>query len=213
MLACGQLAMQAHVSGVTIIPPGPDTKLAAEIAHSLQVVQASRTNVGRLGGNANARARQAKGIARMESEAATTLKQLATPVRYRQVVHQVATALVQEATAFTALAGAASAQKRSAYPSSVTQVVAASRGVADATRPAGGGLPAHVPSLRVLSLDRSLPETPPTPTTSTKRPSQPQRPSSHNDRPNHDDTSAYLHLPATDTAALPHRSPGPRLDC
>jgi serine/threonine protein kinase len=150
---CGHLAQRAIVSALVLMP-GPDATLGRAIRRILAPVASSRTALnGLAGSNIAARAPKAARVATVEQHAASYLKKLRPPGRYQQAVVTLASAITNEASAFTALADAARADKRTAYSGAVSSVFSASRSSRAATRTLAAADDLSVQLLTKLRLD------------------------------------------------------------
>lgn len=142
---CRLMAQSASVSAAGIVRPGPDLQLARAIAGSVKRVYTLRLAVNGLAGVAlPARAGAVATAARAELRAATSLRRLAAPARYRRGLAQLTAALEQEATALLTLAAAARSDDDAAYAHASTLTSRAGRVVESAAASValfGFGLP------------------------------------------------------------------------
>ena len=173
--SCESLVQNAHVSGVEVIPPGPDTRLRDTLSTALKPVAVARSSMRWPRTEImTARASKAAQVARIESRAGASLVSLPLPPRYRQEVGRLGAALNDEAAGISALSKAAGSKRRAAYSRDSRRVSAASRRLNTATG-AFAGYRLGVPILPILRpappppiATSPTPATPtPTPTTST----------------------------------------------
>jgi len=125
---CTSLASAVAISGVQLLPPGPDAKVVAAVDSNLQPVAVARDHLADLGASPlSSRSATAVRVAHVEHGALTALRRLTPPQRYRQAVTALTDALSSEAAGFASLGSAAHGNHRAAYGLTRTQVVTASR--------------------------------------------------------------------------------------
>jgi hypothetical protein len=150
--ACAGLATGARVSGVPLLPPGPDPKLRASLTSTLTPVARARTSLNGLGGQSMTRLSTLAGsVANSETTAASRLARLAVPARYHALITRLVSAMTREPAAFRALSAAARGNHRRAFLAARNLAVAASGAFASAAN-AFHGTGLRLPSLKPLSL-------------------------------------------------------------
>jgi serine/threonine protein kinase len=128
LASCTRLAATATITGVQLLPPGPDTKLDASLNSDLAPVAAARAHLSGLSTtNLPARAAPAAAIARLERATIRTLNNLRPPQRNARALSNLTDALGAEASAFALLGHAARTNKGSAYANASADLTAASR--------------------------------------------------------------------------------------
>lgn len=152
LASCERLAGAAEVSGVTVVAPGPDARLAAALSRALGRVAVARVGLRGLGaGSLPARAEAARSVAALERSGLSMLAGLTVLARNRQAVGGLVGALGAEEASFAALAAAAAENNRVGYAAARLRVLAASKLLA----PAAAALVAQgfqLPSLPGLFL-------------------------------------------------------------
>ncbi len=134
LASCDHLADAASLSGVTVVPPGPDAKLAAALSHDLAPVSVSLRGLLGLGARSLAsRAATAGNVAHLERDAVSRLAGLASPARNRKALAALRSSLGAEGAAFAALGSAIARNDRSAYAAASLRVLAASNLLSGAT--------------------------------------------------------------------------------
>jgi hypothetical protein len=165
------MAAGASLSGIGVLPPGPDATLAKQLDAILGPLARMRgTNARLSGSNLRARASAAANAAQADSSAARALIALAPPSRNQASVQALAGALRTEAADLTSLARAAGTGNRSGYAATRQLLITASRRVsAAASALVGQRLPQALPALAVPGLP-PLPRPKPPSTSSSTSP-------------------------------------------
>ena len=150
--SCEAMATHARVTGVALMPLGPDVRLAASLRRVVGTAVASRATLVSLYRTHQRRpSSTAAAIAQADTRAATMLSKLDVPARYEATVSNLAVALASEASALTSLARAADTHNRKMYANASGAVEKASRDVTAAGRRAtrAGLLSLSLPALSV----------------------------------------------------------------
>jgi hypothetical protein len=155
---CLRLAGRVTVTGVQILPPGPDASLTAVLHRLAMELEADRRKAAGLRARQlRLRAQPATALAVGERTVARALAQLSPPTRNAAAVTALASAVAAQSSSFTALAHAASANHRTQY----ARLTAVLRGEDRELRRALG--PLHAEGIPVALADISLPRLPPAP--------------------------------------------------
>lgn len=124
--SCYGLVRAGAVSGVSVLPPGPDAQLSTAIGRDLAPVAAVRNGLKRLGsGSLPARAAAAGSAARIERAALIRLARLGPPARNAPALVMLRSALRIESAALQALATAAAGNQRGPYTTARLDLLAA----------------------------------------------------------------------------------------
>ncbi len=150
---CTTLASSATIGGsFEQLPAGPDTNFAGQLAAPLKPVASMRDGLHGLNQSSlTARAKPARQLADAEKKAASTIGSLTVPARYHAQVARLVTALKNESSAFSALAGAAQSNNSGAYGSLAGKASSASNSVSAAAA-ALAAARLGLPALRSLKL-------------------------------------------------------------